>query len=101
MSKLGLELFLSAEQDFEVRQYQILNALSVVRDNFSHNRIFPTLGELIELYTSLSHITRNAGNFRQELPKRIAGLDLKAQRIIYESLNISQPDIEAVEELIN
>ena len=101
MSKLGLELFISAEQDFEVRQYQILNALSIVRDNFSHNRIYPTLGELIELYSNLSHISRNAGNLRQELPRRIAGLDLKAQRIIYEAINLSQPDFEAVEELIN
>jgi hypothetical protein len=101
MSRMGLELFISAEQDFEVRQYRILNALANVRSDFSHNRIYPTLGELIELYVTLSRISRNAGDIRQELPRQIKGLDLKAQRIIYESLNLSQRDIEAVEELIN
>lgn len=101
MSRMGLELFISAEQDFEVRQYQILNALASVRNDFSHNRIYPTLGELIELYQTLSRISRSAGDIRSELPKRITGLDLKAQRIIYESMSLSQRDIDAVEELIN
>jgi hypothetical protein len=101
MGRLGLELFISAEQDFEVRQYQILNALANVRSDFTHNRIYPTLGELIELYTMLTRISRSAGDIRQELPRRISGLDLKAQRIIYEPVNMSQRDIEAVEELIN
>jgi hypothetical protein len=101
MSRLGLELFISAEQDFEVRQYQILNALATVRSDFSHNRIYPTLGELIDLYTTLSRISKSAGDIRHELPRRITGLDLKAQRIIYESLNLSPRDVEAVEELIN
>lgn len=100
MSRLGLELFISAEQDFEVRQYQILNALATVRDDFTHNRIYPTLGELIELYMTLARVSRSAGDIRHELPRRIQGLDLKAQRIIYEPLNMSQRDIEAVAELI-
>lgn len=101
MSRLSLELFVSAERDFEVRQYQILNALANVRTDFSHNRIYPTLGELIELYMTLTRISRSAGDIRQELPRRIQGLDLKAQRIIFESLDMSPRDIEAVEELIN
>jgi hypothetical protein len=94
-------VFISAEQDFEVRQYQILNALATVRSDFTHNRIYPTLGELNELYTTLSRISRSAGGIRSELPRRITGLDLKTQRIIYESINLSPRDIEAVEELIN
>lgn len=101
MSKLGLELFVNAEHDFEVRQYQILNALAEVRSDFSRNRIYPTLGELIELYSTLAHISRSADGIRQELPRRVAGLDLNTQRIIYESLNLSQRDIEAVGELID
>lgn len=100
MNTLGLETFIGARRDFEASQFHILSGLQSIRKNFAQNKIYPPLSELIELYSTLKTITSRSEGIRQELPKRIKGLDLKEQRIIYESLELSNDDLQAIEELI-
>jgi hypothetical protein len=100
MQRLTIELFVRDYSDFESRQFEILQGLSRMRRDFTHNRIYPSLAELIELYSTLTRVARSADDIRKGAPRRIRGLDLKAKRIIFESLNLNKSDMEAVEELI-
>ena len=97
---LTLQTFLSAGRDFEASRYRILDGLRHVRQEFTHNRIYPTLSELMELYATLRAITDNSSNLRDQLPGRITGLDLQSQRVIYQNEAFSNDDLVAVEELI-
>ncbi|MCC7437853.1 MAG: hypothetical protein IT211_05095 [Armatimonadetes bacterium] len=97
---LTLQTFLSAGRDFEASRYRILEGLRRVRQEFTHNRIYPGLSELMELYGTLRIITDNGTNLRDQLPGRIAGIDLQGQRVIYHNEAFSNDDILAVEELI-
>ncbi|KXK57635.1 MAG: hypothetical protein IPM61_16275 [Chlorobi bacterium] len=97
---LSLQAFLSAGRDFEASRYRILEGLRRVRQEFTHNRIYPTLSELTELYVTLRTITDNSTNLRDQLPGRIVGLDLQGQRVIYRNESFSNDDVLAVQELI-
>lgn len=100
MNALTLEMFVGAQHDFELSQFHILNGLQQVRKQFAQNKIYPTLAELIELYTSLNRVSQSGRNLRAELPKRIKRIDLKNNRIIYEPVDLHHADIEAIEQLI-
>jgi hypothetical protein len=84
----------------ESSQFHILSGLQRIRKDFSQNKIYPPLSELIELYGTLRTISQRGADIRGELPKRIKGLDIKGQRIIYEPLELSNDDLRAVEDLI-
>lgn len=101
MTTLNLQLFLNAHKDFESSQFRIMNELQRVRGEFVHNRIYPRLAELIELYTTLQTITRRSHDLRSQLPKHIKRVDLESKRIVYEPLDLDNADMQAVEDLVH
>lgn len=101
MNALNVEAFLNAYRDYELSQYHILDEIRKIRADFSHNKIYPRLAQLIDLYGTLKTITQAGSDLRNELPRRIAGLDLKGKRIIYEPIRLSSGNLQAIEDLIN
>jgi hypothetical protein len=94
-------MFISAHRDYEASRYRILSGIQKVRNDFSQNRIYPTLAELIELFQTLQRITQNSEAIRSEMPKRISGIDLESNSIIYEPLDLNKSEIDAIGDLIN
>lgn len=101
MNMVPLDLFVTPPSDIERHQFVILNELQKVRAGFSHNRIYPTLAELTELYTTLKQISQRAEDIRLVLPKRITGADIQNRRIIYEEIHLQGDDLATVLEVIN
>jgi len=93
-------MFISAHRDIEASRYRIMSGLKKIHESFAHNRIYPTLGDLIELHTTLQRIAKNSGEISGELPKQITGIDIEKQRIIYEPIELKGAEIKAIEELI-
>ena len=100
MSTWNLDLFTSAVHDFERAQYQILSNLQLVRRDFSNNRIYPHLGDLIALHGTLQTIMERSESLRDALPGSIKTVDLEAKEVIYEKADLDSDQMEAVEELI-
>lgn len=100
MNDLTLEMFISAQRDYESSQFHILSGLQKIRKSFTQNRIYPPLAELIELYQTLKKITQSSGDIAQELPKQIKEIDLKNKRLLYEPLDLNQSQIHLIEDLI-
>lgn len=97
---LRLETFIEAYRDYELGQYQVLAGLQNARAELSRNRIYPTLSSLVSLYHSLVDITRARNGLKEELPKRVVGLDLRSKEILYETISLSEEELNAVAELI-
>lgn len=97
----NLELFTSALDDFERAQYQILSNLQQTRQEFSNNRIYPYLGDLVQLYGSLLTIVSSSEGLRDALPGKIKDVDLEAKEVIYEDPELDRDQMAAVEELIH
>lgn len=95
-----LDLFTGAVQDYERAQYQILGALQQARKHFAENRIYPHLGELINLYGTLQTIVQRSEGLRNALPGRIREVDLENQEILYDKPELDQDQLHVVEELI-
>ena len=100
MNSWNLELFTSAIYDYERAQYQILSNLQSVRRDFSNNRIYPHLGDLIALYGTLQTIVDQSDHLREALPGTIKEVDLEAQEVIYEKTDLDGDKMQTVEELI-
>jgi hypothetical protein len=94
-------MFVGAHRDYESSRFHILSGLQKIRHDFSRNRIYPTLAELIDLYTTLRRIAASSGDISQELPKRIKGIDLESKRIIYEAIEPDGAHLRAIEEMIH
>lgn len=100
MAIWNLDLFTNAIYDFEGAQYKILSNLQSVRKDFSNNRIYPHLGDLISLYGTLRTIVDSSEQLREALPGSIKHVDLEAKELIYEKDELDTDQMQAVEELI-
>ncbi len=100
MSTLDLNLFTGAVHDLERTQYQILAGLNRARTAFSENRVYPYLGDLVELYRSLKTIIQRSDEFRTATSGQIAEIDLEEQEVRYEWPELDRADMSVVEDLI-
>lgn len=101
MSSWTLDLVTGAVHDYEGAQYRILSNLQAVRRAFAQNQIYPHLGELIHFYGTLQTITQKSEGLREALPTRLQRIDLEAQEVVYERPDLTQDQLQAVEELIH
>jgi len=97
---LTLDLFTQVQSDYEKRQYKVLSALRRISEDFQHNKIYPHLSHLAELYHTLSDIRKRLNDLRSEFPKRIKKIDFVNQEIEHEIVFVDGSDLQKVEELI-
>lgn len=84
MHKLNLEVFLTGSTDAEARQYHILSGLQQCYENFSHNRLYPTLAELIALRTALLDMIHGMHDIQRRMSHDVKELDIEENTLIYE-----------------
>jgi hypothetical protein len=100
MSKLTVNTFIAGDHDAETRQYHVLQSLKDYQGTFSHNYLYPSLSELIDLCTALESLLESKGNIENHLPQRLTEIDLVNQKLVYEAEHTNTPDFERVVELI-
>lgn len=100
MERWNLGLFTEAVEDFERAQYRILSNLQQTRRQFSSNRIYPFLAELVALHGSLRGILQNSEAIRESLPGIIREINLEKGEAIVEKPEFDNDQLAAVEELI-
>jgi hypothetical protein len=74
MEKLNLESILVGPSDTELNQYRILQALKERREQFSQNRLFPCLAELIHFAGELEDLQSSREEMLRKLPGRLRDL---------------------------
>ncbi|HEX9614621.1 MAG TPA: hypothetical protein VGA55_03915 [Bacteroidota bacterium] len=100
MHQLSMETFLGAGQDPESNQYRVLQGLKALTGEFSQNRLYPTLSELIDLLNSLTSLIQEAASLDQQIPKQLKQVDMKNKRLHYEPPDLNRSDVQHVIELI-
>jgi hypothetical protein len=99
-NELSIELFTQVRSDIEKNQYLIRAVLQNIKKEFQHNRIYPYLSHLINLYRTLSDIANQLEDLRSRFPKRIKKVDFVNQKIEREVIFGEESDIKRVQELI-
>ncbi len=101
MEALSLELFTQVGIDFEVRQYRTLDALKNIKRNFSHNKLYPHLSQLIDLFNNLKTVVERIDQMEQNMPREIKKIDLKNKKITYQLLHSDYKHLQSVKDIIN
>lgn len=102
MKKLTLDIFISAADDSELSEYKLLAALKNYKEQLHRNKLYPVFGELVELSNELKDLIEQRNNLKNMLSKKIVGVDLENQSLIYEysSENISEDKLSKIFDFI-
>lgn len=101
MGMLNLETFLTSGSDLEASQYNVLHRLKWYYNEFSHNRLYPALSELIELSSTLEILQHEKHDLQGRLPKMLKRVDVQNKRLMYEPIKADRTELDRVIELIN
>ncbi len=97
---LSLGTFIRAVNDTERTRFEVLNGLKTIRSNFHHNKIYPDLSTLVELFEGLQSITQSADNLRAKAHRSVKEVNLEERKVIYNETPISDTDFEQIRDLI-
>ncbi|MCS6807623.1 MAG: hypothetical protein RML40_02930 [Bacteroidota bacterium] len=97
---LSLSTFIRAINDMERTRFEVLNGLKMIRSNFHHNKIYPDLSTLVELFEGLQSIMQNAESVRTKAHKSVKDIDIEERKVVYEETPIADHDFEQIRELI-
>ena len=100
-SKLSLNLFTKVQDDFEKRQYIILNELKMISTEFQYYKIYPHLSELIEVHRTLKDVIKRLADLKCKFPKRIGKIDWVNRTIEHEVVFVDGTDLSAVVDLVS
>ncbi len=98
MNSLRVESFFIGSRDVERKQYEVLQGLKSYTDEFHHNRLYPALSELIELYNALQDFLQKKNDFK--LPQNLKDVDLENKHLVFESPDQANDEIERAVDLI-
>ena len=100
MHKLTLDTFLTGTADAEVRQYHVLEGLKHNYTEFTHNRLYPSLAELVDLHTSLVNILNGMSDIQGRLPHELKEIDIEQGKLVYQTADVNDEDFLRATELI-
>ena len=72
--------------DFEYKKYVLLAYLKEVRNNFSVNRLYPFLSDLIKHYGNLKKLRQEKTELSEKFPKKLDREDFLTQKMTYRPL---------------
>jgi hypothetical protein len=97
----NLDLFVKINDDYEKRQYRVLESLKRIRKKFRSNYIYPELEKLVSLYRNLKELSKRIKEMEEQLPKRIKKFDLENKQIIKEPIYVDPANLAQVERIID
>lgn len=100
MQKLSLELFIGGARDIETRQYEVLNCLKGYYAEFSHNRLYPSFKELIDVTSTLEGLVGKKEYLEGTFPQHFIGVDIEHQQLIFERTSEHDPEFQRAMDLI-
>ncbi len=101
MRKLTLDTFISAAEDFEKSQYQVLSALKNYSEQFHKNKVYPALSELIEINTIVEGIINEKSELEKIFPQLSQNKALARERNDSEGDPVFINDVNQVFDFIN
>ena len=84
MSELNKNWLTEGIFDFEYKKYVLLGYFQHVRDQFTSNRLYPSLPELKSHLDACVSIQTNKSSIRANLPRNVTGIDVRTWQLQYE-----------------
>lgn len=100
MAFLSLESFYSADRDLELNQYHILAGIKEFKNEFNKKKLYPSFTNLLNITSQLQDIIEQKNDLEYKFSKKIKSFDFKNNKIIFESVENEQPEINCLFDLI-
>ncbi|MCX6273751.1 MAG: hypothetical protein NTV09_00915, partial [Bacteroidetes bacterium] len=86
MNSLNKNWITEKHIDFEYKKYVLLAYLQHVSENFTENKLYPFLADLVEHYRNLKFLKDSKKNLFEKFPGRISKTDFEQFQLIYEKI---------------
>ncbi|MBK5286374.1 MAG: hypothetical protein JJE25_13325 [Bacteroidia bacterium] len=86
--------------DFEYKRYLLLAYLQSVNENFTEQRLYPHLSDLIGHYRDLIELREGKKNLYENFPGSIKSADLESFNIVYEKIIQDDELMKEIESII-
>jgi hypothetical protein len=87
--------------DFELKKYTLLAYLQEIHQNFSQNKLYPQLADIIFHYNNLAAFRENKKYLQEQFPKKLTGIQIEKLQVLYEQLIEDDELMQELEDIIN
>ena len=100
MNKLSENWFMEDMIDFEYKKYLLLGYLQNVQKQFHENKLYPSLGELVQHYNKLMEFQQSKDSIAQSFPKTLKGIDYEDLKLVYEKMPMNEKIMEELSHIV-
>lgn len=100
MNSLSKNWITERHIDFEYKKYVLLAYLQHVSENFTENKLYPFLSDLVEHYRNLRFLKDSKKNLFEKFPGRVSRADFEQFQFIYEKIVEDDSIMKEIENII-
>lgn len=101
MQQLSTNWITEKHIDFEYKKYMLLAWLQHVSDNFTENKLYPWLAELVMHYRNVKALRENKKSLYDSFPQRMSSADFKNFKLLYEKILQDDDLMQEIEDIIS
>ena len=101
MKTLSETWFADGYIDFELKKYTLLAYLQEIHQQFSENKLYPQLSDIIFHYNNLVAFRENKKYLQEQFPKKLTGIQIEKLQVLYELLIEDDEMMQELEDIIN
>ena len=87
--------------DFEYKKYVLLAYLQKVSEEFTEQRLYPSLSELIEHYHNLKELKSSKQNLFSNFKSSLTSIDVEQFKLIYEKMAADDAMMQEIESIVD
>lgn len=100
MKTLSQTWFADGYIDFELKKYTLLSYLQEINQNFSENKLYPQLADIIFHHNNLVAFRENKKYLQEQFPKKLTGIQIEKLQILYEQMIEDDELMQELEDII-
>ncbi|MFM2206833.1 MAG: hypothetical protein RL213_808 [Bacteroidota bacterium] len=86
--------------DFEYKKYVLLAYLQHVSENFTGNRLYPYLSDLVDHYRNLKFLKESKQQLFDSFPERLQSADMDHFRLVYQKIAEDDSLMKEIESIV-
>lgn len=101
MKTLSQTWFAEGYIDFELKKYTLLAYLQEIHKEFTQNKLYPQLSDIIFHHNNILHFKHNKEMLQEQFPKRFTGVNLDKLQLLYEKIVEDDELMKELEDIIS
>ena len=100
MKTLSHTWFAEGYIDFELKKYTLLAYLQEIHKEFTQNKLYPQLSDIIFHHNNILHFKHNKAMLQEQFPKRFTGVNMDKLQLLYEKIVEDDEMMKELEDII-